>query len=78
MGLFPKMPSLVNDDIAVTGQPQQDVLPDEKPSLELPSPDAQAGVRQVEAVTLTWTKGALIAVFIKFVKTLPMPQANEF
>lgn len=29
--------------------------------------DAQRGVRQVEAVTLTWSKWSLIALFIKFV-----------
>lgn len=31
-----------------------------------PSEDAQQGVQDVEAVTLTWTKGTLIAVFVKY------------
>lgn len=30
----------------------------------LPDHDAQRGIQQVEAVTLTWTKSNLIAVFI--------------
>lgn len=30
-----------------------------------PNEDAQRGVRQVEAVTLTWSKWSLIAIFIK-------------
>lgn len=29
--------------------------------------DAQRGVRQVEAVTLSWSKWSLVAIFIKFV-----------
>lgn len=36
--------------------PEKDVVPAE---------DAQRGVQQVEAVTLTWTKPYLIAVFFK-------------
>lgn len=43
-----------NDDLAVE-QPEKDLVPTE---------DAQRGVQQVEAVTLTWTKPYLIAVFI--------------
>lgn len=39
----------------------------EKPPLELPSQDAQRGVQNVEAVTLTWSKNSLIAVFILYV-----------
>lgn len=31
-----------------------------------PNEDAQRGVRMVEAVTLTWSKRALIAIFIKY------------
>lgn len=31
-----------------------------------PSADAQRGVQDVEAVTLTWSKPTLIAVFIKY------------
>ncbi|KAK8096146.1 hypothetical protein PG999_014168 [Apiospora kogelbergensis] len=37
---------------------------DEKPEPELPSEDAQQGVHDVEAVTLSWSRGTLIAVFL--------------
>ena len=30
-----------------------------------PNEDAQRGVRMVEGITLTWSKGSLIAIFIK-------------
>lgn len=43
-----------NEDLAVEA-PEKDILPSE---------DAQRGVQQVEAVTLTWSKPSLIAVFI--------------
>jgi len=33
---------------------------------DLPNEEAQRGVRMVEAVTLTWSKRALIAIFIKY------------
>lgn len=36
-------------------QPEKDILPAE---------DAQRGVQQVEAVTLTWTKPSLVGIFI--------------
>lgn len=34
---------------------------------EIPDGSAQHGVQDVEAVTMTWTRGTLIAVFIKYV-----------
>lgn len=37
----------------------------DKPEAEMPSTDAQSGVQQIEALTLSWSKGALIAVFVK-------------
>ncbi|KAK6076258.1 MFS siderophore iron [Seiridium cupressi] len=36
----------------------------EKPELELPNPETQRGVQDVEAVTLSWSRNALIAVFV--------------
>jgi hypothetical protein len=42
-----------------------DIPEDEKPQLVLPDEDAQRGVQDIEAVTLSWSKTALIAVFIK-------------
>jgi hypothetical protein len=36
-------------------------------SEELPGEDLQRGVQDVEAVTLSWSKASLIAVFIKYV-----------
>lgn len=40
------------------------VLPN-KEDLEVPTEDLQQGVKDVEAVTLSWTKTMLIAVFAK-------------
>lgn len=40
------------------------VLPN-KEDLEVPTEDLQQGVKNVEAVTLSWTKTMLIAVFVK-------------
>lgn len=34
---------------------------------ELPGEDLQRGVQDVEAVTLSWSKASLIAVFLKYV-----------
>lgn len=34
---------------------------------EIPDMNAQYGVQDVEAVTITWTRGTLIAVFVKYV-----------
>lgn len=34
---------------------------------EIPDGSAQHGVQDVEAVTMTWSRGTLIAVFIKYV-----------
>merc|ERR1712000_88167 len=36
----------------------------EAPAAELPTEDAQRGVQNVEAITLTWSKKALVAIFI--------------
>jgi hypothetical protein len=38
---------------------------DEESRAELPSQDIQRGVQDVEAVTLSWSKASLIAVFAK-------------
>jgi len=37
---------------------------------ELPTENAQRGVHDVEAVTLTWTKTTLVAVFLKYVTVI--------
>jgi hypothetical protein len=37
---------------------------------EHPSEDLQRGVQHVEAVTLTWSKASLIAVFLKYLPRL--------
>lgn len=42
----------------------------EAPAAELPTEDAQRGVQNVEAITLTWSKKALVAIFIKYESTL--------
>jgi len=38
-----------------------------------PSQDAQRGVQEVEAVTLTWSKTTLIAVFLKYASSIRVP-----
>lgn len=48
-----------------------DHVPDETQP-DAPTEEAQRGVQNVEAVTLTWSKKSLIAVFIKCV-----PQFNH-
>ena len=42
-------------------------LSEDAPQKDQPSEDVQAGVQDVEAVTLTWTKTSLVAVFILYV-----------
>jgi hypothetical protein len=39
----------------------------EPPREQMPDEHAQRGVQDVEAVALTWSKGYLIAVFVKYV-----------
>jgi hypothetical protein len=39
----------------------------ELPRAQMPDEHAQRGVQDVEAVALTWSKGYLIAVFVKYV-----------
>ena len=41
-------------------------------SEEVPARDQQFGVQDVEAVTLTWSKATLIAVFLKYDFTPPL------
>lgn len=38
----------------------------DEPQPELPSEELQRGVQNVEAVTLTWSKTTLVAVFLKY------------
>lgn len=60
-------------DSVVAGAVPVNDTPHEKGSEhnpERPSEDVQRGVKNIEATTLTWTKGTLIAVFIKFVLAL--------
>jgi len=41
----------------------QDMVDDRIPSEELPNEEAQAGVTQAEAITLTWTKSSMFATY---------------
>lgn len=41
-----------------------------EPQTELPSEELQRGVQDVEAVTITWSKTTLVAVFLKYVFNL--------
>lgn len=45
--------------------PQTDRDPDIAKDIHEPSAEAQRGVRDVEAVTLTWTRKSLIAAFLR-------------
>lgn len=56
-----KMP-LATDDAVPNDSDESASQPD-----ALPTEHAQAGVQEVEGVTLTWSKKSLIAVFIKYV-----------
>ena len=49
---------------------------DEAPS-ELPSEDVQGGVQNIEAVTLTWSKKSLVAVFILYDLTFTAHQSER-
>lgn len=57
-----KTASVVDGTVPVTEEEQH--------NSRRPSEDVQRGVKNIEATTLTWTKGTLIAVFIKFVFAL--------
>lgn len=66
-------PIPVNEKNQAVSGSQDAIVPDnrhEEPEVEqpekdvLPTEDAQRGVQQVEAVTLTWTKPYLIAAFV--------------
>lgn len=58
----PKIDSVVDSTVPVSHASQE-----KQSDPERPSSDVQRGVKNIEATTLTWTKGTLIAVFIKFV-----------
>lgn len=45
----------------------------EERSAELPDENVQYGVQDVEAVTLSWSRTALIMVFAKYVLVLSLP-----
>jgi hypothetical protein len=42
----------------------QDEVTADKDSEEVPNEDAQAGVTQAEAITLSWTKSSMIATYV--------------
>lgn len=63
-----------NDDISLDQAENPDTRVRPVPSYgssavceEMPDPNAQNGVQDVEAVTMAWSKKTLIAVFIKYV-----------
>lgn len=61
------MNDMASDD-KTPGTDTQAAAPDkvDGPAVGRPNEDAQRGVRMVEAVTLTWSRRALVAVFIKY------------
>jgi hypothetical protein len=54
-----------NKTMHVTGDATAVSNDNKETDLEVPSEEVQRGVQDVEAVTLSWSKGALIAVFLK-------------
>lgn len=51
------------------GQRNQDVEASSNPSDDPDADDAQAGVKNIEAVSMTWTKWGLIFAYLRFVGT---------
>ncbi len=54
-------------DIPAVNDPEQPGLVNdlEKPELEHPGENLQCGVQEIEALTLSWSKTALIVIFVK-------------
>lgn len=67
-----RTPAQASDDIAAVPEPTADnkhdeeagEFPDEKAAEDLPSENVQHGVKLAEALTLTWGKKSLVAIFI--------------
>ena len=58
------------DSIEVAEQPKDGEVEGQRDDIaewkaQQPNEDAQRGVRMVEGITLTWSKGSLIWVFVK-------------
>ena len=51
-------------DISLTEKADPDVSHDPVPGLEVPDDEAQAGLRRVEAVTVTWSKKSLVLAYV--------------
>lgn len=78
MGKLPSLRSIINQ-VAMTSAEENKTDPNnvesgpaskEAAESQLPSENLQRGVHDVEAVTLSWSKASLIAVFIKCVLIL--------
>lgn len=74
MRFFSKKQTPVGDDAiaaaVVSGDQKSPVdasAAEKEGSVQHPHEDAQAGVQEVEAVTLSWSKRSLILVFAKYV-----------
>ncbi|KAF6808556.1 MFS siderophore iron [Colletotrichum musicola] len=67
-----RKPAQASDDIAAVPEPAADNkhdeeagdFPDEKAAEDLPSENVQHGVKLAEALTLTWGRNSLVAIFI--------------
>lgn len=59
-----KNPTTGIDDVFTPNNGQIDPASEDAEKDVLPTEDAQRGVQEVEAVTLTWTKPYLVSVFI--------------
>lgn len=59
-------PAAQVDDDAIVAADDNTIDEPEK----VPAEPLQVGVQDVEAITMSWSKGTLIAVFIKYVRCL--------
>lgn len=49
----------------------------DQPQSDLPNEETQRGVQDIEAVTLSWSKASLIAVFLKYDATYFTPKSYQ-
>jgi hypothetical protein len=62
----PQPSNTIGDEKADEKNVGADVSPQDASSLENSETELQRGVEEVEAVTKSWSKGMLVAVFIKY------------
>lgn len=74
-------------EVSTTENKKQDTVTDgaaaennvsdtEERTMEMPEEDVQRGVKDMEAMTQSWSKWALIAVFMKYGLPFPLPTGS--